>query len=110
MTNALKIRTKIARCYAGQREDGRPVICAETRSGGRYMLMHVFSTMEGAQRRAAAVTAKGSIDRDLWDELEPIYGTSAWTAMRAEAASYTIGLREGYATIDMVPEALRAYL
>lgn len=108
---AITVRTKISRCYAGQREDGLPIICAETRRGRRFTLMHVFSTIEGAQRRAAAVIERGSIDPALWDEIDTIYGSEAWTVMQAEAQPYAIGMREGYiADISQVPEALRAYL
>lgn len=107
----ITVRTKINTCYAGQREDGLPIIVAETKSGRRFALAHVFSTVEGAQRRALAVKAKGSIDPSLWDELDPIYGSASWLALQAEAASYKIGMREGYIVdISQVPENLRAYL
>ena len=103
-------RTKISRCYAGTCEDMSVGIVAETRSGARFTLEHMFPTLDRAQRFAAKVTAKGSIDTGLWNELEPIYGTTAYLAKSAEAMSYRIAMREGYATIDIVPEDLRAYL
>lgn len=107
---AITVRTKIARCYAGETEANTIALVAETRSGRRFLHSHNFRTLEGAQRRAEAVKAKGTIDLAHWAELDPVYGSSSWLAQAAEAASYKIGMREGYVTYDQVPEALRAYL
>ena len=108
MTNAT--RTKINRCYAGTFEDMTVGIVAETRSGSRFVLGHMFPTLDRAARFAAKVTATGSIDAEHWNETSPVYGSTAQLALEAEACSYAIAIREGYVQLDSVPDNLRAYL
>lgn len=111
----ITVRTKIDRCYAGEADTYFTVV-AETKSGRRFASMPygeapgMFPTLERAQRFATKVTAKGSIDPQHWVELDPIYGSAAWLAQATEAASYKIGLSEGWLKMDDVPEALQAYL
>jgi hypothetical protein len=46
-----------------------PSLFATSVDGSRYQLQHAFADLASAQRLAAKVLAKGSIDRSLWTQV-----------------------------------------
>jgi hypothetical protein len=82
----LTFRSKIATCSAST-QYGSAIVVVETKSGERMQLMATFKDIAHAERIAAKVTARGSVDRSLWAPLTPVAGSAADLAMRTEAAS-----------------------
>jgi conjugal transfer/entry exclusion protein len=82
----VNFRSKIANCAASV-QYGQPIVVAETRSGERMQLQAVFKDIAHAERIAARVMERGSVDRSLWAPLTPVAGSAADLAMRTEAAS-----------------------
>jgi len=81
----LKVATTTARSLYGT-----PIVTAETRSGERFQLQATFKDLAHAQRTAAKVMERSTIDRSLWAPLMPRAGSAADLALRAQAASADI--------------------
>ena len=90
----LKVRVKIAECTARSMY-GTPIVVAETRSGERMQLQAIFKDIAHAERVAATVMERGSVDRSLWVSLAPKAGSAADVAARALAISERL-YRERY--------------
>ena len=90
----LKVRVKIAECTARSMY-GTPIVVAETRSGERMQLQAIFKDIAHAERVAATVMERGSVDRSLWVSLAPKSGSAADVAARALAISERL-YRERY--------------
>lgn len=82
----ITIRSKIAECTARSMY-GTPVVVAETRSGERMQLQATLKDIAHAERVAAKVMERGSVDRSLWVSLAPKEGSAADVAARALAIS-----------------------
>ena len=82
----ITIRSKIANAEA-RNLYGTPIVVAETRSGERMQLQAIFKDIAHAERVAAKVMERGSVDRSLWVSLAPTAGSAADVAARALAIS-----------------------
>ena len=90
----ITIRSKIATAEA-RNLYGTPIVVAETRSGERMQLQAIFKDIAHAERVAAKVMERGSVDRSLWVSLAPKAGSAADVAARALAISERL-YRERY--------------
>ena len=90
----ITIRSKIANADA-RNLYGTPIVVAETRSGERMQLQAIFKDIAHAERVAAKVMKRGSVDRSLWVSLAPKAGSAADVAARALAISERL-YRERY--------------
>jgi hypothetical protein len=90
----LKVRVKIATAEA-RNLYGTPIVIAETRSGERMQLQATFKDIAHAERVAAKVMERCSVDRSLWVSLAPKAGSAADVAARALAISERL-YRERY--------------
>jgi hypothetical protein len=57
---------------------------AVTADGRRFLYGREFASFEAAHKFALRVEAFGAINRDLWNETFPVYGSQAWEVEDAE--------------------------
>lgn len=104
------IRTNIDCCYAGTTDVSTNAVVAETGSGRRFLHTHNFATLAGAERMVARVIEAGYINEDHWVEIDPVYGSEAFSDQEAEAYIYAEALRAGHITEAEVPDVIRTLL
>ncbi len=96
MTRPATIRHKVFSCSAKPLY-GAPIVVCELPSGARYQLQAKFRDLAQAERTAAKVIERGTVDISLWAPLTPRPGSAAELALKAEAASYELARRSAEA-------------
>ena len=105
-------RTKIITAGALDLEgNGYYCVVAEAANGARFVLTgFVTRDKDRAYRMGDRVSAKGSINADLWVDGYPRYGSEAYEAEAAEAYMYAGAIRAGLAHEDDAPSNIRTLL
>ncbi len=96
MTRPATIRHTVSSCSAKPLY-GTPIVVCELPSGQRLQLQAKFRDLAQAERTAAKVLERGTVDISLWAPLTPRPGSAAELALKAEAASYELARRSAEA-------------